>query len=172
MWSPGRCHFRPASSANTVRRCGDRRARATAEESGAAHLLPQEGKMQQIQERQGFQTPTSPSGCRMLSGEGTWKRSPWARAGGPLRRQSGSVDADASQLVSQGLQSCSASRCKGGHPGPLTDRGGVVDAEVHTGLSSSRSPTPPPKLDEAFPSSSAVRREGSLCAPLFLMPTE
>ena len=84
------------------------------------------------------------------------------------------MDADVSQLVSQELQSWSASWCIKGDPGWLTDGDGVADSEVQMGFLSLGTPTAsklPPELGDLFLSSAACWEE-SLFALLLMIPIE
>ena len=84
------------------------------------------------------------------------------------------MDADVSQLVSQELQSWSASWCRKGDPGWLTDGDGVADSEVQMGFLSLGTPTAsklPPELGDLFLSSAACWEE-SLFALLLMIPIE
>ena len=84
------------------------------------------------------------------------------------------MDADASQLVSQELQSWSASWCRQGDPGWLTDGDGVADSEAQLGSLSLGTPMAsklPPELGDLFLSSAACWEE-SLFALLLMIPIE
>ena len=84
------------------------------------------------------------------------------------------MDADASQLVSQELQSWSASWCRKGDPGWLTDGDGVADSEAQLGSLSLGTPMAsklPPELGDLFLSSAACWEE-SLFALLLMIPIE
>lgn len=84
------------------------------------------------------------------------------------------MDADGSQLVSQELQSWSASWCRKGDPGWLTDGDSVADSEVQMGFLSLGTPTAsklPPELGDLFLSSAACWEE-SLFALLLMIPIE